>query len=258
MAESSIQTFCGDCLEVMDSIDDSSVDMILCDLPYGSTFNNWDSVIPLDRLWDAYHRVIKEGGAIVLFAQPPFSYILGTSNIQEFRYQWVWKKDNSTGFLSANKMPLRIYEEILVFCDKGCPYHPQFTLNRNRVTGSDGGNTNCWDVKTIQHSNIPAIGRYPTNLLEFSTERGKDNHPTQKPVALCEYLIRTYTDEGMTVMDNCMGSGTTGVACIQTGRAFVGIEKDPQYYSKAIERIQGAEYRARTRSTLDMFAEVSE
>lgn len=246
-----VQTYLGDCLEVMKNIPDKSVDMVLCDLPYGTTKNQWDTTIQMDALWDEYHRIVREGRAVVLFSQAPFSFVVGGSNLKEFRYEWIWKKNVPTGFLDANRRPLRNHEVILIFCDKGAPYNPQvsYTAPRRFGTGSVGSNYSTYSPLP----NHLASCRYPTDILEY--DKDSDGfHPTQKPVSLCEYLIRTYTDEGMTVLDNCMGSGTTGVAAVQTGRKFIGIEKDPDYYQKAVERINQADYKARTRTTLDVFA----
>lgn len=226
----------GNCLEIMPSIPDKSVDCILCDLPYGTTRNKWDSVIPLDKLWEQYKRIIKDNGAIVLFAQTPFDKVLGCSNLSMLKYEWIWKKENGTGFLNAKKAPLKIHENILVFYKNTPTYNPQMRKgykpykNKN---GTHSKNYGCQkDVITISNGE-----RYPIDILEFNRDKQK-LHPTQKPIALIEFLIKTYTNEGVIVLDNCMGSGTTGVACINTNRKFIGIELNEEYYAIADERIK--------------------
>ena len=235
---SNITTYNGDCLEEMKKIPDGSVDMILCDLPYGTTRNQWDTKIPMDDLWKEYHRVLRGGGVTVLFAQYPFNFIVGSSNLKEFRYQWIWKKNQSTGFLNANRQPLKCHEDILVFCDRGAPYNPQVTYTPPRKSSPHSTHSDNYGEDTQELHTKTVSFKYPLDVLDFDCNTDEKIHPTQKPVKLCEYLIRTYTDEGMTVMDNCMGSGTTGVAAIQTGRDFIGIEKDPTYYEKALERLE--------------------
>ena len=244
-----IQLIHGDCLEKMADIADGSVDMILCDLPYGTTDCKWDSTIPLGVLWSEYRRVTKPHAAIVLHAMQPFTTDLIASNREWFRYTWIWKKSKATGFFNAAIQPLRQHEEVVVFYKSKPRYNPQFTNaapekidRRNTVNTSvikdgvyDRSGRTC---KT--NARKPDTGkRYPTSVIEFPVE-GKKDHPTQKPVALMEYLIRTYTQEGETVLDNCMGSGTTGVACINTGRKFIGIERDEKYFQIATDRIKGA------------------
>lgn len=247
-----VKTYLGDCLEVMNGIPDKSVDMVLCDLPYGTTRNEWDSIIPMDKLWDAYHRVVRGGGAVVLFTQSPFNFIVGGSNLKEFRYEWIWEKNTVTGFLNANRTPLKIHENVLVFCDQGPPYNPQVSFSAPRKsTGCTPTSKNYGSYHTMSTKKVNFD--YPRDILRFDVDTTK-LHPTQKPVGLCEYLIRTYTDEGMTVLDNCMGSGTTGVAAVQCNRNFIGIEKNQDYYQMAIDRIGKADYKVRTRTTLDVFA----
>lgn len=230
----------GDCLEVMKDIEDKSIDMILCDLPYGTTQNKWDSVIPLAQLWEEYNRVIKDDGAIVLTSVGIFTANLIVSNSKNFKYKWIWEKSKATNFLNSKKQPLRKYEEICVFYKKQPTYNPQMTLGepynkgvrKNQLTGSYGG---------FQPVLVESAGeRYPTDIIYFKTaeSEGKVVHPTQKPVALFEYLIKTYTNEGETVLDNCMGSGTTAVACINTKRNFIGIELEEKYYNIANKRIE--------------------
>ena len=249
-----VQTFLGDCLDVMQSIPDKSVDMVLCDLPYGTTRNEWDSIIPMDKLWDAYHRVVRGGGAVVLFTQSPFNFIVGGSNLKEFRYEWIWRKSTITGQLNANRAPLKCHENILVFCDKGAPYNPQVSYKAPKKVVDSPSNSSNYGHCNKRDGTRRVDFNYPWDVLDFETNHEEKLHPTQKPVGLCEYLIRTYTDEGMTVLDNCMGSGTTGVAAVQCNRDFIGIEKNPDYYQMAVDRIGKADYKVRTRTTLDVFA----
>lgn len=229
----------GDCLELMKGIPDGSVDMILCDLPYGTTRNKWDSMIPLDKLWNEYKRIIKNNGCIALFAQTPFDKVLGASNLNMLRYEWIWQKDNGTGFLNAKKMPMKIHENILVFYKSHPIYNPQMRTGFKPYMQMSGkGSSNYGEqVRVLTKNNGE---RYPVDVVQFMRDKHKI-HPTQKPVALLEYLIRTYTNEGETVLDNCMGSGSTGVACINTERNFIGIELDPVYFEVAKYRIEEAE-----------------
>lgn len=223
----------GDCLVEMNKIPDASIDMILCDLPYGTTACKWDTVIPFDPLWAQYKRVIKGNGAIVLFGSEPFSSALRMSNIEQYKYDWYWKKARPVNHINARKMPMRFIETISVF------YKKQPVFNRNKkenpiVTTSTTKNT-------VYGASINGYRRYVEfdakfDLLPFGKDGGF--HPTQKPVALLEYLIRTYTNEGETVLDNCMGSGSTGVACVNTNRNFIGIELDENYYEIAKKRIE--------------------
>lgn len=225
----------GDCLEVMKTIPDDSIDLILCDLPYGTTRNKWDSVIDLAALWAEYERVCC--GAIVLTAQTPFDKVLGASNIDMLRYEWIWRKEAGTGFLNAKRAPLKDHENVLVFYGKPPTYNPQMRTGFKPYRCKKGGETSNYNPSGIVTTESNGE-RYPVTVLEFSRDKVK-LHPTQKPVALMEYLIKTYTNEGDVVMDNCMGSGTTGVACINTGRRFIGIEKDDGYFEVAKKRILG-------------------
>ena len=233
---------CGDCLKLMKDISDKSIDMILCDLPYGTTQNRWDTVISLNDLWNQYKRIIKDDGAIVLFSQPPFDKILACSNLKMFRYEWIWQKENSTGFLNAKKMPLKIHENILVFYKKLPTYNPQMRLGFKPYKPYKRHNlsrhsTNYGDYK--QGYPTESNGeRYPIDIINFQREAGL--HPTQKPVALLEYLIKTYTNQSEIVLDNCMGSGSTGVACVNTNRNFIGFELDENYFNIAKTRINNA------------------
>lgn len=238
---SNVQLILGNCLEKMKDIPDGSVDMVLCDLPYGTTQNKWDSVIPFDALWKEYKRICK--GSVVLTAAQPFTSSLVMSNINEFKYCWVWKKSKPTGHLNAKKQPLRNTEDIVVFYKNQTTYNPLGT----RPTDVMVSRTNRGNYGECSKTTRQTVTGYPTTILDFRTENGI--HPTQKPVALMEYLIRTYTNEAETVLDNTMGSGTTGVACVNTGRNFIGIELDEGYFKIAEKRI--AEARANTNSGTD-------
>jgi site-specific DNA-methyltransferase (adenine-specific) len=228
----------GDCLEVMKSIPDKSIDAIICDLPYGTTACKWDSVIPFEPLWEQYKRIIKDNGAIVLTAQTPFDKVLGASNLPMLRYEWIWEKEQGTGGMNANKMPLKKHENVLVFYKKLPIYNPQFTDGKPYKMVRNKPNLNSVYGKTGVKNAFVSVNegkRYPTSILKFNKETGI--HPTQKPVALMEYLVKTYTNQGDTVLDNCMGSGTTGVACKNLGRNFIGIEQDANYFDIAKNRI---------------------
>jgi site-specific DNA-methyltransferase (adenine-specific) len=240
----------GDCLEVMREIPDKSVDMILCDLPYGTTACKWDSVIPFEPLWAQYERVIKDKGAIVLTASQPFTSALVMSNPKLFKYEWIWKKTRYTGNLNAKIMPLKAHESILVFGKGRTVYNPIKTLappekidKRKTINDSfvKGGGAYNNSKPFINKRNRDDGTRYPISIQEFKNPNNGSVHPTQKPVALFEYLIRTYTNEGEIVLDNCIGSGTTAVACINTGRSFIGIERETEYVEIANKRIQAAE-----------------
>ena len=225
-----MQLIHGDCLEKMKDIPDKSIDMILCDLPYGTTACKWDVVIPFEPLWEQYKRIIKDRGAVVLFGSEPFSSYLRMSNIKQYKYDWVWRK-RAVNFLNAKKQPLREVENIMVF--NALNYYPQGLIYKPRINKrSNSTETNG------EHGldNFSEYTNYPKNTLDFKNERGL--HPTQKPVALLEYLIKTYTNEGETVLDNCMGSCSTGIACINTNRQFIGIEKDDKYFEIAKKRIE--------------------
>lgn len=232
-----------DCLDALAELPPHGVDMVLADLPYGTTQNDWDSVIALDRLWALYWRVCKPDAAIVLFAQTPFDKVLGLSNLRYLRYEWIWEKTEATGHLNAKRAPMKAHENILVFYYRAPTYNPQKTVGHARKTAKA--------VNAKASSNYGAQGdcgaydsteRYPRSVITYATDKQRSKlHPTQKPVALCEYLIRTYTDPGAIVLDNCMGSGTTGVAALNAGRDFIGIEKDAAYFATAQERIAQAQ-----------------
>lgn len=225
----------GDCLEILPTIEAGSVDMVLCDLPYGTTQNKWDSVIPLDRLWAEYWRVLKPNGAAVLTAQAPFDKLLGASCLKHLKYEWIWRKTRATGHLNVWKQPMKNHENVLVFYRSQCTYNPQGIAKKAvptiRKGGDNGSNYGKSDKDAVQEWE-----NFPRAILDIPSE-GATLHPTQKPVALMEYLIRTYTNEGETVLDNTMGCGTTGVACRNTGRNFIGIERDPSYFTIAQQRI---------------------
>jgi DNA modification methylase len=237
-----INLMIGDCLERMKEIPDGSVDMVLADPPYGTTACKWDSVIPIEPMWKQLKRVIKPNGAIVMTAIQPFTSILVCSNLKMFKYDWVWKKPKGTGHLNAKKMPMRDKEDVVVFYGKQCTYNPQMTNgspyrdkagkdhnSKTSMTDSYGAYTNKREINTGF--------RYPKQVVEFGVVERGTVHPTQKPVALMEYLIKTYTVECETVLDFTMGSGTTGVACKNLNRNFIGIEKDETYFKIAQERI---------------------
>lgn len=229
----------GDCLELMKDIPDKSVDMILCDLPYSTTRNHWDSMIPLDLLWEQYERIIKDNGAIVLTAQTPFDKVLGCSNLKMLKYEWIWDKSLVTGHLNAKKMPLKKHENILVFYKKLPTYNPQFTKGKPYNKGFVNTKSSNYGKQKDTIIKNETGDRYPVSIINFKNARLKGNvHPTQKPVELFEYLIRTYTNEGEVVLDNCIGSGTTAIASINTNRKFIGIEKEKEYYEFCLERIE--------------------
>lgn len=226
-----------DCLEGMKLLPDRSIDMILSDLPYGKTANAWDSIIDLDQLWLAYKRLIRPHSAIVLTAQCPFDKLLGLSNRRWFRYEWIWEKSRATGFLDAKHAPLKAHENILVFYKHLPKYHPQLTKGKPYVT-SRGEHYNRNFGKYVGATITRNDGfRYPRSVLRIPSE-GRSFHPTQKPVGLFEYLIRTYTNPRDVVLDSCMGSGTTAIACLNTNRQFVGFELDSDYHRYAEERIR--------------------
>lgn len=224
-------------MEALTSLKDNSVDMLLVDLPYGTTACKWDSVIPFEPLWKEYNRVCKENAAMVFTASQPFTTMLIYSNIKNFRYEWIWEKPQGTNPMAAKIMPLKSHENIIVFYRKKPKYYPQMEEG-TPYAGFSSKTSKIGEVygsAQSKHRNNPEGTRYPKTILRFKQERGR--HPTQKPVPLMEYLIKTYTDVGDTVLDNTMGSGTTGVACVNTGRNFIGIEKDPKYFAIAQKRI---------------------
>lgn len=230
----------GDCLAGMKTLPDSSVDMILCDLPYGTTQCKWDSVIPFEPLWRELTRVIKDRGAIVLTASQPFTSALVMSNPKMFRYSWVWEKSKATGYLNAKKRPLVAHEDVLVFSKKPLTYNPQMTKGEPYNKGEALRPTDVYGAqRPVLVENKDGM-RYPRSVQYFKTAESEGDviHPTQKPLSLFEYLIQTYSNEGEIIMDCCMGSGTTAVAAIKTGRLFIGFEKDKNYAKKSEERIK--------------------
>jgi site-specific DNA-methyltransferase (adenine-specific) len=259
----------GDCLVEMDSIADGSVDLILCDLPYGTTDrkgvegggNNrllkWDTVIPLDKLWEQYKRILKPLGTVVLTADQPFTSMLIMSNLEWFKYEWIWKKKRTTGFLLANYRPMKETEDVVVFSAGGAAaasrnggnmtYNPQGLIEKNVKKKNSAKRLGKFlhnpehmgsNNKLLHESEYEQkYTNYPSEIIEFALDKNVI-HPTQKPVALMEYLIKTYSNEGETVLDNCMGSGTTGVACVRTNRNFIGMEMDKEYFAAAKERIE--------------------
>ena len=249
---SSMKLIQGNCLEVMPTLQDGSIDMVMCDPPYGTTACKWDSIIPLETMWEQLKRVIKPNGAIVLFGSEPFSSVLRMSNIKNYKYDWFWHKNKPSGAMTAKKMPMKAIENICVFYEKLPIYNPTM-VERNEA-----------ELKRLSKKSVKTVGtevdgrawgksgnrednklKYPRNVIDiktvFNRSKEKVNHPTQKPVALMEYLIKTYTNEGETVLDFTMGSGTTGVACKNLSRDFIGIELNPEYFEIAKKRIREAE-----------------
>ena len=239
---SNINLYQGDCLEIMKEIKDKSIDMILCDLPYGTTKCKWDIVLPFDDLWKQYNRIIKDNGAVVLFGTEPFSSHLRLSNLKNYKYDWIWKKTKAQGFLNSKKMPLKDYENICVFYKKLPMYNPQGIIYGDFKNDRKSKYNKGEDVYGKEKEfGISHMSNFPKQIIEFSNPSGKGQlHPTQKPVGLLEYLIKTYTKEGEIILDNCMGSGSTGVACKNLNRNFIGIELDENYFNIAKERIDKA------------------
>ena len=245
----------GDCLELMKDIPSKRIDLILCDLPYGKTKKKLYSVLDLYSLCEQYIRIINYRGVILLFAQTPFDKVLGVSNLKHLRYEIIWQKTAPTGFLNANKMPMKAHENILVFYKKLPTYNPQKTQGHTRKVASKESRAKSIERQKLKVDNkdsnynfygesstgYDSTERYPLSVQVFAKDQQKENyHPTQKPVALLEWLIRTYTNEGDLVLDNCMGSGSTGVACVNTNRDFIGIELTEQYFKIAQSRIEKA------------------
>ena len=237
----------GDCLDLIKQIPDGSVDMVLCDLPYGTTRCAWDSIIPFEYLWPEYGRITKKGGAIVLTASQPFTTVMIASNMKNFAHSWVWNKRFAANFVQAKRQPLKDHEDVVVFSMDGKQpdYYPQMVKRDKPIIKGGNSQSNAIPIAITNASKAfgESVKSYDTKnpttagSLEFSVRDGRGLHPTQKPVALMEYLIRTYTHEGMTVLDNCAGSFTTGIACLNTGRRFIGIEKDPEYFRIGSERM---------------------
>lgn len=242
----------GDCLEIMDKLIEKSIkiDMILTDIPYGTTQCKWDSIIPFDLMWERINKINKENGCIALFGSEPFSSQLRCSNIKNYKYDWIWKKNKPQGFLNAKKMPLKSYETISIFYKSNPVYNPQGLIKINKIVKNTGTknitSTKENGDKTAANNAVKnefykqEFTNYPTQILEFKNSSNKQVHPTQKPVDLLEYLILTYTNEGDTVLDFTMGSGSTGIACINANRKFIGIELDTTYFEIAEKRIADA------------------
>ena len=237
----SVSLHFGDCFDVMPALRPASIDMILADLPYGTTQCAWDSELPLEPLWKEYRRICR--GPIVLFAQTPFDKVLGASNLRSLKYEWIWEKTHATGHLNAKKMPMKAHENILVFYDRQPTYNPIKTTGHLRRTAiKHGDKTPVYGRQTSDALPYDSTERYPRTVLTFASDKQRSKlHPTQKPVALCEYLIRTYSNPGDLVLDNCMGSGTTGIACLNTARRFIGIENNADYFAVAEARIRDVE-----------------
>lgn len=246
-----------DCLEGMKRIPDKSIDCIVCDLPYGTTRCKWDNIIPFDRLWEQYKRIVKANGAIVLFAGEPFTSLLICSNLSKFREKLTWQKHKPSNIGNAKYMHLKYSEDIVVFSNGKCTYNPQMQKRvSDRVRQAQKGNSKQWrtnrkDTQEVSFAtqyeprdwhSFNADLKYPSNVITIpsvvSNSKEKVPHPTQKPVALLEYLIKTYSNEGETILDNCMGSGTTAIACMNTGRNYIGFELDKEYYDLSIKRIK--------------------
>lgn len=245
-----VTLYCGDMLEIVPTLEPQSVDALLTDLPYGTTACKWDTIIPFDDLWQCVKHVLRPRGVFVTTASQPFTSALVMSNPEWFRYEWIWMKDKATGHLDAQRRPMRRHENIIVFSENGHQYNPQIfpkPKQNIRPISRRAASDNYGKFKEIAERLIPLDMSYPQSVLQINTtnhgERGE--HPTQKPVALYEYLIRTYTNPGDVVGDFCMGSGTTGVACVNTGRRFVGVELDANYYEIAKRRITEAQQQIR-------------
>ena len=240
-----------DCLEGMKQIPDGTIDAVICDLPYGTTGLKWDCPIPADKLWEQYRRIIKPDGAIVLFCQQPFTTALIASNIEMWKYNWIWEKEMGTNFIKCNYCPLKVSEDIAVFSKapiawvksgERMKYNPQMSKGKPYVCTNGNSTDKAYSILHSQsqvcgHVTVNKGERYPTNILRFIRDRDK-LHPTQKPVDLLRYLVLTYTNEGDTVLDNCMGSGTTAIACIKERRHFIGFELSKEYFDKSVRRIK--------------------
>lgn len=239
-----VKLYNGDCLEVMDNLikEGVKVDCILTDPPYGTTNCKWDSVIPFDKMWERLNKLIKPNGAIVLFGSEPFSSNLRISNIKNYKYDWKWIKTKPSGHLNAKKQPMRIYEDAIVFYKKQCVYNPQGLIYGEFNNNRKGRENEKYDkvFNKEKHFGISRAKNYPNNLLNYHNPNNNLFHPTQKPVDLLEYLIKTYTNENEIVLDFTMGSGSTGIACVNTGRKFIGIELDENYFNVAENRIKEA------------------
>lgn len=236
-----------DCFNVFSSIKDKSIDAIICDLPYGTTKCAWDSILPLDKLWIEYKRVIKDSGVIILFAQTPFDKVLGVSNLEWLKYEWIWEKPQATGYFNAKKMPMKAHENILIFYNKLPKFFPQKTTGHKPVNSYTKkvdvcNKTEVYGKVTKDISGGGETDRYPRSVQIFSSDKQKNKldgtiHPTQKPLSLLEMLIKSYTEEGDIILDNTMGSGTTNLAALRLNRKSIGIEKDKKYFDIAVKRL---------------------
>jgi len=236
-----IELIQGDCLQEMQNIPDKSIDAIICDLPYGITQSKWDVIIPFEPLWEQYKRVVKDNGVIVLFGNEPFSSALRMSNIKDWKYEWIWDKKNKTGILNCKKRPLKQFENISVFYKKQCTYNPQMTEGKPYDGNARTGNkqqTSSYGIYK-QDREVNTGFRYPKQVQQFGVVERGTLHPTQKPLSLIEYMIRTYTNEGDLILDNTCGSGTTGLGAKNLNRNYIMMEQDPKYYKIACERVQG-------------------
>lgn len=238
-----IQLFNADCFDIFPQIKDKSIDLVLCDLPYGTTQCKWDSVLDLSKLWEQYERIIKNNGAIVLTAQTPFDKVLGASNLKLLKYEWIWEKQKATRFLDCRKRPLQAHENVLVFAKNQPLYNPQMTQGEPydkgfRRTNADKTQAEIYGTfKGARIINKTGL-RFPRTVQKFNTAEGDGKfHPTQKPISLMEFIVKTYTNEGDLVLDNTFGSGTTAVACRNTNRRFVGMEKEKKYFDIAVQRL---------------------
>lgn len=245
-----IRLFHGDCLEIMPQLSDQSIDCIICDPPFATTACKWDTLIPFDKLWKQYNRLLKPQGSVLLFGSEPFSTHMRMSNIKAFKYDWIWKKNNATGFQHAKNMPRKNYEIISVFSNASMG-HENLLGDRRMIYNPQGVKDVHWEVRrssskfgnivgkraSHKREGIQELTGFPTAILEFPKDR-ENFHPTQKPVALLAYLIKTYTNADAVVLDNCMGSGSTGIAALETNRSFIGIEKDEYYFNIAKNRIE--------------------
>jgi len=226
-----------DCIEGMKLIPDKSIDMILCDLPYGTTACKWDVIIPFEPLWEQYERIIKDSGAIVLTASQPFTSTLVASNVKLFRHSWIWNKKAAANIMNAKYSPLKVHEDVVVFGKKKVDYFPQMVKGKPRIKGGHKKRDNIYGSQDAKQG-VWSDEYYPKSILEFSNASRADKvHPTQKPVDLFAYLIKTYTNEGEIVLDNCMGSGTTAIASVRTNRDFIGFELESEYIEIANKRL---------------------
>lgn len=248
MSEGKKEILLGDCLELMPNIKTGSIDMILCDLPYGTTNCKWDVIIPFDKLWEQYERIIKDNGVIILFASQPFTSVLICSNLKQFKYCWTWDKVVSGGFLNAKKQPLRRIEDICVFYKNQPTYNPQFEKRTDAEIKTFKSKQSCNGLGTENYNKYDLLKtenpdkKYPTNLITKNSKEGECNfknrqHPTQKPISIMEYLILTYSNENDLVLDNTAGSGTTAIACLNTNRQFIVMEKEQKYYDIILKRV---------------------